>query len=190
MEADSNINVTNTAGFKQKHGFSLSKFYQDIIPHLDIGRSERKHRSNIKYDGSYFDDGAQDEEEFLESFVDDRRTRKWVKESDQEEETLSEACFWRKNVQPSATLPIDEDAKCEICHSADTEGHFTIGINQLELTLISLEDTMLLCDGCNKGFHQNCLIPPISEIPKGKWFCNEVMLYYQQEFTLKISVKR
>lgn len=31
--------------------------------------------------------------------------------------------------------------------------------------------TMLLCDGCGKGYHMKCLMPPVHEIPKGDWFC-------------------
>ncbi|EMD40413.1 hypothetical protein CERSUDRAFT_111018 [Gelatoporia subvermispora B] len=31
---------------------------------------------------------------------------------------------------------------------------------------------MLLCDGCDCGFHTFCLDPPLSSIPKGQWFCH------------------
>ncbi|KLO19889.1 hypothetical protein SCHPADRAFT_864516 [Schizopora paradoxa] len=31
---------------------------------------------------------------------------------------------------------------------------------------------MLLCDGCDSGFHMFCLVPPLSAIPKGQWFCH------------------
>ncbi|RNA20756.1 PHD and RING finger domain-containing 1, partial [Brachionus plicatilis] len=33
------------------------------------------------------------------------------------------------------------------------------------------EDRMLLCDACDKGYHCECLNPPIAEIPEGEWFC-------------------
>jgi hypothetical protein len=29
----------------------------------------------------------------------------------------------------------------------------------------------LLCDGCNDEYHMFCLDPPLSTVPKGKWFC-------------------
>ena len=32
-------------------------------------------------------------------------------------------------------------------------------------------ETTLLCDGCNRGYHMQCLLPPLSEVPKDKWFC-------------------
>ena len=30
---------------------------------------------------------------------------------------------------------------------------------------------MLLCDGCDKGYHTYCIEPPIEEVPEGDWFC-------------------
>lgn len=30
---------------------------------------------------------------------------------------------------------------------------------------------MLLCDGCDDSYHTFCLMPPLSEIPKGDWRC-------------------
>jgi integrase len=35
------------------------------------------------------------------------------------------------------------------------------------------EDKMLLCDGCDQGFHTFCLSPPLLTVPRGKWFCSE-----------------
>lgn len=32
-------------------------------------------------------------------------------------------------------------------------------------------ENMLLCDGCDRGFHLYCLKPKLSSIPKGDWFC-------------------
>lgn len=33
------------------------------------------------------------------------------------------------------------------------------------------EEYMLLCDGCDDSYHTFCLLPPLSEIPKGDWRC-------------------
>ena len=30
---------------------------------------------------------------------------------------------------------------------------------------------MLLCDGCDHGYHMYCLRPPLADIPEGDWFC-------------------
>ena len=34
-------------------------------------------------------------------------------------------------------------------------------------------DNMLCCDGCDRGFHTYCLKPPMKEVPKGGWKCND-----------------
>lgn len=50
--------------------------------------------------------------------------------------------------------PEEEDTTaCEICHSPEDEA------------------CLLLCDGCDKGYHTYCLPTPLSEIPEGDWFC-------------------
>lgn len=32
-------------------------------------------------------------------------------------------------------------------------------------------DDLLICDACDKGFHMDCLEPPISSLPEGRWVC-------------------
>ena len=34
-------------------------------------------------------------------------------------------------------------------------------------------DKMLLCDGCDKGFHMYCLNHPLKNVPKNEWYCDE-----------------
>ena len=31
------------------------------------------------------------------------------------------------------------------------------------------EDSMLICDGCDNGYHMACLRPPLRRIPEGDW---------------------
>ena len=33
------------------------------------------------------------------------------------------------------------------------------------------DSLMLLCDGCNDGYHTFCFDPPMKAIPEGQWFC-------------------
>jgi hypothetical protein len=33
------------------------------------------------------------------------------------------------------------------------------------------EQEMLLCDGCDRGFHMFCLCPILVTVPSGDWFC-------------------
>ncbi|XP_069132636.1 PHD and RING finger domain-containing protein 1-like [Argopecten irradians] len=55
-------------------------------------------------------------------------------------------------------IPEEEDEDptyCEVCGRCDRE------------------DRLLLCDGCDQGFHCECLTPPLQEIPVEEWFCPE-----------------
>ena len=31
---------------------------------------------------------------------------------------------------------------------------------------------LIICDGCNSNFHIECVKPPLTEVPKGNWFCD------------------
>ncbi|XP_008048792.1 PHD and RING finger domain-containing protein 1 isoform X2 [Carlito syrichta] len=44
---------------------------------------------------------------------------------------------------------------CEVCGRSDRE------------------DRLLLCDGCDAGYHMECLDPPLQEVPVDEWFCQE-----------------
>ncbi|CAO3627680.1 unnamed protein product [Cunninghamella blakesleeana] len=33
------------------------------------------------------------------------------------------------------------------------------------------ETTLMICDGCDRGWHTNCCNPPVEEIPEGSWLC-------------------
>ncbi|CAE6475034.1 unnamed protein product [Rhizoctonia solani] len=56
---------------------------------------------------------------------------------------------------PAATARKGET--CELCRKGDRDTE------------------MLLCDGCDEGFHMSCLDPPMNSIPKGTWFCHTCM---------------
>ncbi len=49
----------------------------------------------------------------------------------------------------------DKAHKCEVCLETDDEAQ------------------MLLCDSCGQGYHMKCLKPPLTEIPKGSWHCED-----------------
>ena len=34
------------------------------------------------------------------------------------------------------------------------------------------ESLLLLCDGCDKGTHTYCCVPPLDAIPDGDWYCH------------------
>ncbi|KAJ8976329.1 hypothetical protein NQ317_010096 [Molorchus minor] len=50
---------------------------------------------------------------------------------------------------------IEDPTFCEICGSSENE------------------DRMLLCDGCDLGFHLYCLRPALDDVPVGAWFCQD-----------------
>lgn len=37
------------------------------------------------------------------------------------------------------------------------------------------DEFMLLCDGCDHGYHTYCLKPPLLDVPDGDWFCYDCM---------------
>jgi len=64
-------------------------------------------------------------------------------------------------MQPEPS-PIEWDQKvdsmpCEICKSNYDND----------------DEELLLCDGCNNGFHLECLSPKLDSVPEGAWFCPE-----------------
>uniref|UniRef100_A0A915KTT9 PHD and RING finger domain-containing protein 1 n=1 Tax=Romanomermis culicivorax TaxID=13658 RepID=A0A915KTT9_ROMCU len=62
---------------------------------------------------------------------------------------------------------LDEDRTfCEICGQANRE------------------DRLLLCDGCDKGFHLECLTPPLQDIPVDEWFCAHCAPRYKQRIEM------
>ncbi|KAK3859096.1 hypothetical protein Pcinc_023641 [Petrolisthes cinctipes] len=59
---------------------------------------------------------------------------------------LETAVAWDKSIMK---------AYCQFCHSGDHE------------------EKLLLCDGCDKGYHTHCFKPPMHNIPDGDWYCYE-----------------
>lgn len=59
---------------------------------------------------------------------------------------LETAVAWDKSIMK---------AYCQFCHSGDHE------------------EKLLLCDGCDKGYHTHCFKPPMNNIPDGDWYCYE-----------------
>lgn len=55
----------------------------------------------------------------------------------------------RKHTEPE----VSAELCCEVCHKPTPE------------------DTMLLCSKCETGWHMECLTPPVSQVPKGRWYC-------------------
>ncbi|XP_020835074.1 PHD and RING finger domain-containing protein 1 isoform X2 [Phascolarctos cinereus] len=56
---------------------------------------------------------------------------------------------------PRAQEDEEDPTFCEVCGRSDRE------------------DRLLLCDGCDAGYHMECLNPSLSEVPVDEWFCPE-----------------
>ncbi|KAJ2732640.1 hypothetical protein IW152_003674 [Coemansia sp. BCRC 34962] len=55
---------------------------------------------------------------------------------------------------PSAPIP----ERCEVCKLSEND------------------DKMLICDGCNRGYHMYCLRPRLTTIPTNDWYCDVCIL--------------
>ncbi|KAI7861114.1 PLU-1-like protein-domain-containing protein [Circinella umbellata] len=58
-----------------------------------------------------------------------------------------------KEEQEEAESPGNGGQACEICNSGENE------------------EEILLCDGCDRGYHMYCLSPPLNTVPKSDWYC-------------------
>lgn len=66
--------------------------------------------------------------------------------------------------KPAATAPAAAEA--EAAANGDVDSIRCRSCGQSEP-----EDCLLLCDGCDAGFHTSCLLPQLSCVPEGDWFC-------------------
>ncbi|KAK7881660.1 hypothetical protein WMY93_030069 [Mugilogobius chulae] len=57
---------------------------------------------------------------------------------------LEKAIAWERSVTK---------VNCQVCRKGDND------------------DCLLLCDGCDRGFHMYCLRPKMTQVPEGDWFC-------------------
>ena len=47
---------------------------------------------------------------------------------------------------------------------------------------------MLLCDGCDRGFHMSCLKPALKRIPQGDWYCKDCRPMEVKRRSRKVSI--
>ena len=59
---------------------------------------------------------------------------------------LETSIAWHKSIMK---------AYCQLCHLGDNESD------------------LLLCDGCDKGYHTYCFKPVLTNVPEGDWYCYE-----------------
>jgi hypothetical protein len=66
--------------------------------------------------------------------------------------------------KPAATAPAVADAAAVAAGDVDSICCRSCGQSEPE-------DCLLLCDGCDAGFHTSCLVPQLTCVPDGDWFC-------------------
>ena len=59
----------------------------------------------------------------------------------------------RSQARAQARCPGVDEEPCELCEST------------------AHPEDLLICDGCDCGYHMTCLQPPLSSIPGGEWLC-------------------
>ncbi|CAD6185660.1 unnamed protein product [Caenorhabditis auriculariae] len=84
-------------------------------------------------------------------------------------------------------VPLSQKWKDFVTHEARTNAQLVTALQMLESSIAwersSREalcqickspdgDEMLLCDGCETGFHMECFKPPMTAVPEGDWFCS------------------
>uniref|UniRef100_A0A8C2FYX1 PHD and ring finger domains 1 n=1 Tax=Cyprinus carpio TaxID=7962 RepID=A0A8C2FYX1_CYPCA len=82
---------------------------------------------------------------------------------------LLRKCYGGK-VQKTPVKPTEEQVEvdldqtsCEVCGGRDRE------------------DRLLLCDGCDDGYHMECLTPPLDAVPVEEWFCPMCIAHNRSE---------
>ena len=61
---------------------------------------------------------------------------------------------WADRIYELESDKIIMSESCQICRSTDT----------------SMDDQVLLCEICEKGWHTFCLNPPLNNVPEGKHY--------------------
>ena len=49
------------------------------------------------------------------------------------------------------------------------------------------EDTIILCDRCDRGCHLFCLNPPVAAVPEGQWVCPLCVLETQRDVAHRVG---
>ena len=88
-----------------------------------------------------------------------------------------------ENIAISTTENIDDvkivtntDSKDRSQHSANDDEELFAQRCEVCESNFKMQD-ILLCDGCDKMFHQHCLDPPLEYVPEGDWFCDTCKAY-------------
>ena len=74
---------------------------------------------------------------------------------------------------PRKAVPISTLSNVPLIERIQQYTWNTYYIYQAFFYFLGKDDEMLLCDGCDRGFHMSCLTPPLKNVPVGDWFCKD-----------------
>jgi len=105
----------------------------------------------VEKKGKYIPSKDPEEDEFLIRYVYDDKWRTFSHEEvlNREDVVMALCSGSSRKEAYEATV----DGICQTCTRADSPSPF------------------LLCDGCDFGYHMNCLVPAPRDVPAGDWFC-------------------
>lgn len=46
---------------------------------------------------------------------------------------------------------------------------------------------LILCELCPRSYHTDCIRPPLSKVPRGKWYCSNCISKKPQKRTIRKS---
>ncbi|KAA1116707.1 hypothetical protein PGT21_023376 [Puccinia graminis f. sp. tritici] len=83
----------------------------------------------------------------------------------------------------SSTRPIRRPSTSHPSTSHDLDTSMDHGGDICEICGSDEDDpNILLCDSCDKGYHLQCLTPPLLTVPEGNWYCDACIVSTGNEF--------
>ncbi|XP_074075151.1 zinc finger protein neuro-d4 isoform X1 [Macrotis lagotis] len=86
-----------------------------------------------------------------------------------------------------------ECKSCSLCGTSENDGlrhppsrvPISPGASRMGLTL---QDQLLFCDDCDRGYHMYCLSPPMAEPPEGSWSCHLCLRHLKEKASAYITL--
>ncbi|XP_056652154.1 zinc finger protein neuro-d4 isoform X4 [Monodelphis domestica] len=86
-----------------------------------------------------------------------------------------------------------ECKSCSLCGTSENDGlrrppsrvPLPPGASRMGL---ALQDQLLFCDDCDRGYHMYCLSPPMAEPPEGSWSCHLCLRHLKEKASAYITL--
>ncbi|XP_073779252.1 zinc finger protein neuro-d4 isoform X1 [Danio rerio] len=76
-----------------------------------------------------------------------------------------------------------------LCFWMPSPQHWCLGTCSYKIQLaLFLQDQLLFCDDCDRGYHMYCLSPPMSEPPEGSWSCHLCLRQLKEKASAYITL--